>query len=181
MIYDGEIRGRYVKLRSIQPEDAEYSMRIRQDAEKNKFLHQVSTDVDHQRAWIEAQQKREGDYFFIVSTLDGKKNLGTVGVYDIQGQEGHLGRLLMFGNPFQTFEACILAMQFAYYTLGLEAMHGDVHVDNTASLSLSEALGFHFGEPIYDADLDRYFRWGTGTRSEYPQYEEKIKQMIYRD
>lgn len=181
MIYPKEIAGQYVKLRSIQLDDAEYSMRIRQDEEKNKFLHTVSTDVAKQRSWIEAQQKRAGDYFFIVESLDGKRKFGTVGVYNIQGKEGHLGRLLMFGNPFQTFEACILAMQFAYDTLGLEVMHGDVHVDNKASMDLSEALGLHFEEPIYDPDLDRYYRWGTGTKVEYPQYEDKIKQLIYRD
>ena len=112
--------------------------------------------------------------------MNGKK-IGTVGIYDIKGNVGHLGRLIIQGNPFQSFEATLLAIQFAYNILGLEELYGDVHIDNTASLNISEAVGIHFKEPVYEKEIDRWVRYGTAYRSEFPAYERKIKKLIYRD
>lgn len=179
MVYDKIIEGRYVRIRSISESDAQFSVRIRQDKEKTKYLHKVDNDVTKQCEWIKKQRHAQGDYFFIAEKLDGER-VGTVGVYDIKENVGHLGRLLMVGNPFQTFEATMLAMQFAYEILGLERLYGDVHVDNTASLHISEALGFHFDEPIYDKELDRYVKYGTSYRNEFSEYAESIKRLIYR-
>lgn len=180
MIYNKNIKGRYVLLRSIEEKDAEFSMLIRQDNEKTKYLHPVDANIEKQTEWIRNQRTEEGDYFFIVEDLDGRC-VGTVGIYDINGSVGHLGRLLMIGNPFQTFEAVILSMRFAFDALGLEELYGDVHVDNTASMNISEAVGFHFGEPIYEKELDRWAKYGKAYKNEFSQYEEEIRNMIYRD
>jgi len=180
LIWKENLAGQYVSLRSIEMEDAAYSLQIRQDKKRNQFLHAVNNDINQQRRWIRWQRQAQGDYFFITESTNGEK-LGTVGVYDIQGTQGHLGRLLMFGNPFQTFEACLLAMQFAYDMLGLETMRGDVDVRNMPSMHLSEALGFHFGETVHDAELNRDFRWGTAYRSEFPDYAAKLHALIYRN
>lgn len=180
MIYDKIIKGRYVLIRSITEDDADFSLAIRQDKEKTKFLHQVDNNLEKQTQWIKKQRLAEGDYFFIAETFDGKK-LGTVGVYDIHENVGHLGRLLMVGNPFQTFEAMLLSMKFAYEVLRLNELFGDVHVDNSASMNISEAFGFHFKEAEYDEELDRWVKYGTSYREEFPDYEQKISALIYRD
>ncbi len=180
MICEEIFKGRYVQIRSITEDEAQFSVDIRQDKEKNKFLHIVEANVEKQIAWIRKQQSAEGDYFFVAETLDGKK-VGTVGIYDIKGKTGHLGRLLMIGNPFQTFEAVLLSMKFAYDTLGLEELYGDVHVDNTPSLNISEAVGMHFKEPIYEEELDRWVRYGTAYKNEFAKYKEEIEALIYRD
>ncbi|MBQ8945910.1 MAG: GNAT family N-acetyltransferase [Lachnospiraceae bacterium] len=180
MIYDQIIKGRYVSLRSMDESDARFSLDIRQDKEKTKYLHPVDNDIDKQTAWIKRQMETPGDYFFVAETADGDK-VGTIGVYGIEGNLGHLGRLLMVGNPFQSFEATMLAMKFAYEILGLDELYGDVHVDNTASIHISGAMGFHFKEPVYEEELDRWVKYCTSYRSEFPEYEAKISQMIYRD
>ncbi|ORU00570.1 butyryltransferase [Anaerovibrio sp. JC8] len=174
------LKGRYVQIRSITENDAQFSVEIRQDKEKNKFLHTVEANIDKQIAWIKKQQNSEGDYFFIAEALDGKK-IGTVGIYDIKEKTGHLGRLLMIGNPFQTFEAVLLSMEFAYNILGLEELYGDVHVDNTPSLNISEAVGMHFKEPEYDGELDRWVKYGIAYKSEFPKYKGEVEALIYRD
>ena len=180
MVYDKIIRGRYVIIRSITEDDAEFSLAIRQDKEKTKFLHPVDNNLEKQTQWIRKQRKTDGDYFFIAETLDGRK-VGTVGVYDIEGKTGHLGRLLMVGNPFQTFEAMMLSMKFAYEILGLDELFGDVHVDNSASMNISEAFGFHFREAIYEEELQRWVKYGTSYKKEFPEYEKNISSLIYRD
>lgn len=180
MVYDKLIEGRYVRLRSAEEKDAQYIVDIRQDPGKTRFLHPVDNDVDKQKDWIKKQRESEGDYYFIAETFDGERK-GTISVYGITGNVGHLGRILMTGNPFVTFEATILAMRFAYYELELEELYGDVHVDNTASINLSGAVGFHFMEPVYEEELDRWVKYCTSYKTEFPEYEKSICEMIYRD
>lgn len=180
MVYDEILAGRYVTLHSISEADAQFSLDIRQIPEKNTFLHTVDNDLEKQKRWIEQQRGKEGDYFFVAETLAGEK-VGTVGVYDIHENKGHLGRLLFIKNPFQTFEGTILAMRFAYDVLGLDSLMGDVHEKNQASMDISEAVGFHFQEPVYDPELDRMVRYGTSYREEFPTYRKKIESLIYRD
>lgn len=179
MVYNKEISGEYVKIRSIKETDAEFSMKIRQDKKKNKFLHFVDNDIEKQRIWIKNQRETTNDYFFIAQTIE-EKYVGTVGIYDIVDKVGHLGRLLMIGNPFQTFEAMLLSMIFAYEILGLDELYGDVHVDNTASMNISEAFGFHFENPVYDKELDRWVRYGISYKSEFSDYRKSIEELIYR-
>ena len=184
MFYKETLKGQYVQLRSVSDskDDIDFTVKIRQNKEKTKYLHVVDADEEKQTEWIHKQQNAEGDYFFIVETNKGKK-VGTVGIYDIDTEEkiGHLGRLLMVGNPFLTFEGVLLSMHFAYYTLNLEKLFGDVHVDNISSLNISEAVGFHFEDPCYDSQLDRWVKYGTAYKSEFPKYEQEIKNLIYRD
>ncbi len=179
MVYDKILKGKYVKLRSIELSDAEFSMKIRQDKKKTKYLHVVEASVEKQIEWIKKQRKMEGDYFFITESLSDE-GIGTLGIYDIKKKVGHLGRLLMVGNPFQTFEAIILAMHFAYDILDLDELYGDVQVENTPSLHISEAVGFHFDTPVYDEVLDRWFRYGKAYKSEFSSYKSKINDLIYR-
>lgn len=179
MVREGLIEGRYITLRSMAEEDAEFSVAIRQDEEKTKFLHKVDNDLEKQLNWIRCQRQAQGDYFFVAEQPDGKK-VGTVGIYEIEGKVGHLGRLLMIGNPYQTFEAVLLAMKFAYDELELEELFGDVSVGNSASLSLSEAVGIHFVEPVYMEERNAYVQYGSAYREEFPQYAEKIEKLIYR-
>jgi len=180
MVYDKVIRGQYVQIRSIGLEDAEFSMEIRQDEKRTKYLHAVDADIEKQTKWINWQRENPGDYFFIAETLDGEK-VGTVGIYDIEGKVGHLGRLLMVGNPFQTFEALLLSIRFAYNELGLDELYGDVIVENTASLNISEAVGIHFDEPIYVEELGQWVKYGSAYKNEFPEYESKIEKLIYRN
>ena len=180
MVFKEPIQGKYVLIRSAEVQDAKFTMDIRQDKEKTKYLHVVDNNLDKQSAWLERQREAEGDYFFIAEDFKGK-GLGTVGIYDIEGKVGHLGRLLMIGNPFQTFEATLLSMIFAYDVLGLDELYGDVHVDNSPSMNISEAVGFHFRDPIYEEELDRWVKYGTSYKQEFPEYRNKIESLIYRD
>lgn len=179
MVYNKIIEGEYVRLRSITIEDAEFSLEIRQDPIRNRFLHHVDNDLEKQKRWIEDQRSREGDYFFIVETKKGKM-IGTVGIYDIKGDTGTLGRLLFIGNPYATFEGTMLAAEFGYEVLGLDKLTGDVDENNQASLNISEAIGFKFQESVYDEDMNRYVKYGIGYRSEFGKYKNQIKKMIYR-
>lgn len=180
MIFNGIIEGKYVKLRSIDSSDAEFSLSIRQDKKKTRFLHTVDNNLNNQIKWIENQRKANNDYFFIVETIDNKP-IGTIGIYDIEDKVGHYGRILSIGDPFQTFEANMLAVKWAYEFLGLDELYGDVEVENKASHRLCTTLGFKFDEAFYDKELDRNVQIGRGYKSTFCEAEFKLKKMIYKD
>lgn len=180
MIYKGEIVGKYVKLRSIEEKDAKFSLDIRQDKKHTRFLHNVDNDINKQIKWIQKQQNRENDYFFIVETTDGKL-IGTVGIYDIKNNKGHYGRILSIGDPFQTFEANMLVVEWAYEYLGLDELYGDVQIENKPSKRLCTTLGFKFGKTVYDEELDRYIQIGRANKDDFSIAENKLKRLIYKN
>ena len=52
MIYDKEITGLTVKLRSVEESDAEVTHAMRMDAEKVRYMHKVTGTAEDQRRYI---------------------------------------------------------------------------------------------------------------------------------
>lgn len=180
MVYEKIIYGTYVNIRSAVPEDAEETLKLRQNPQKTIFLHKLDNDVEKQRKWLNCQQEKNGDYFFVM--LDKQKNMyGTVGIYDIKEKRGHSGRLLSYGNAIQSFEGQLLATRFAFEYLGLEELWCDVDEKNMPSYKFCKEFGFQFDDPIYDQELDRYVRYGTLYKKDYMKYIKKIGCFIYRN
>lgn len=132
MVWNEKIEGKHVSLRSAEIEDAQFTYDIRQDKEKTKFIHQLNGTVEDQKKWLSQQRKREGDYFFVVETKEGVP-IGTSSVYNIQGDEGEGGRILLYGTPLQNAEAAILGYDFAFSMCGLNrlvltVLENNIHV-----------------------------------------------------
>lgn len=179
MLYNEVIHGNLVSVRSAVPSDAEQTLKLRQDPVKTRFLHQIDDDITKQVKWLEQQNEREGDYFFVM--LDKQNNMfGTIGIYDIEGKRGHSGRLLSYGNAIQSFEGQLLAIRFAFEYLRLEELWGDVDEQNIASYKFCSEFGFQFDPPVYEKELDRHIRYGTLYKKGYAKYVAKIERFIYR-
>ncbi len=181
MVWNDLIIGKYVRLRSIEDleDDVAFSLEIRQNENKTRYLHRVENNSEQQRSWIQKQRKREGDYFFIIEQPSGKK-VGTVGIYDIEDRVAQIGRVLMIGNPVETFESQLLAMQFAYEKLGIEELFSIICLENAASIRLAKALEFHFGDPIFLNEAREQVYQGWAYKSEFPICKERISKLIYR-
>ena len=82
MVYDKVIVGKFVDLRSITPEDAEFSYNIRADKRNKDTVGQLAESVDAQRRYIENQMQKPDDYYFVVLNKKGER-IGLIGVYDI--------------------------------------------------------------------------------------------------
>lgn len=90
MVYGEVIEGRYVDLKCCEEDDAEFTLSLRKDSNLGKFFPRIDNTVEEQKAWIRRQQKKEGDYFFVAWNKDGER-IGTIGLYDINGQSGEGG------------------------------------------------------------------------------------------
>lgn len=179
MIWNDVIEGKYVTLRSVTIDDAEITTQLRQDREKTKFLHVVSNDVEEQRKWIAKQNEAPDDFFFLV--LDKKNNaIGTMGISEISEQKGYTGRLLMYGNAFQSYEAYMLLIDFGFSTLKLNEQHGETDVKNVSAMNFSKMFGFKYGEPVFDPEMDRKKCDCTLSPEDFSVAKELIQRMIYR-
>jgi RimJ/RimL family protein N-acetyltransferase len=75
-----------IRLRLIEPSDAEFVLTLRLDARYNQFLSTVAPDIHAQRKWIEKYKSDEVNrtqFYFIIERNDGIP-CGTIRVYDLR-------------------------------------------------------------------------------------------------
>ncbi len=185
MVYEKELTGQYVRLRAIREEDAAETLRMRLNGDKNRFLHKVDDDVERQRQWIAGQRQREGDYHFVVYSVPSAKKeeeprmIGMMGIYEIEGKRGHIGRLLMEGNAMQSFEAYLLLFRFGFDVLRLEELYGDTDIENKAAYRFSQNFGFQYDAPVHDDEMNREVCYGRVYAGNFEAYGAKLDRMLY--
>lgn len=181
MIYDGEIVGKTVRLRSVTEDDAEVTLRMRMDPEKSRYIHKVSGDVENQRAFIRSQMTKEGDYLFLVESLDGRP-IGMKGVYDFDPETNTVetGRFISFGSQIQSIEALLLSFDFAFDVLGVDEIRMSVLSDNTNMKGVQE----RFGVEVTGVEANPEFQcdniYSILTREIYARTRSKIVSLIER-
>ncbi|RRK34682.1 N-acetyltransferase [Schaedlerella arabinosiphila] len=149
MVYDDVLKGRYVDLRAVSVEDAEFTLKIRQNPKNTRGIPKLNNTIEEQQEWIRNQRKKEGDYFFLVVSKSGEK-LGTTSIYNIEGDVGEGGRLILNGDAFQIFEASLLLNRFAFDNLGLNKIVGFTFASNKRAIRFNRKMGYVICEPEKD-------------------------------
>mgnify|MGYP003392389873 CR=1 FL=1 len=179
MVYDKVIEGKYVNLRSVNIEDADYTLSLRQDPELTKYLPKLDISLAQQKKWIEKQRSKPGDYYFIIQDKEGA-NIGVIGVYDVQGCQCETGRIAVKnGNSFQSLEAQLLTFDFAFDVLNLSKTVNYVYADNVHAIRLSQMFG---------AEVTNKFKDETGmirvdhviSVERYKESRKKLARILYR-
>ena len=179
MFYDGLLKGQYVDLKACSEEDAEFTLGLRQDSSLTKYLPRLDISIDQQRAWIRGQRGKEGDYFFVIMSKDGKR-LGTVGVYDIHDGVGESGRLAAIGDAFQNTEGVYLLHKFAFDILHLEKLTSYVYADNKRAIRFNSQFGGILLPPEENADGEM-IRRSYLTREQFYDSESKLIRLLRLD
>ena len=179
MVYDGVIEGRYVDLRSATEVDAEFTLAVRQDPEFNKYLPRVNNTLEQQKAWIKKQREKEGDYFFVVWDKGGER-LGTISIYDIQGDQAEAGRLTMRGNALQSVEAQLLSFYFGFNDLGLKEIVSYIYAENARALRFTQQFGGLLHEPFENENGQMECK-ATNSKEDFDTCEKKLSALIYRE
>ena len=178
MYYDGIVEGRYVDLKSVTVEDAEFTRNIRRDPDFAKFFPPLDNTVEQQKNWIISQQKKEGDYFFVVWDKSGNP-IGTIAVYDIEERSCESGRLAIKGNAFQSTEAQLLIFKFAFEYLNVDTVVGYIFADNERAIRFNKQFGCELEEPVMH-DNGHYMVKATYTKGAVEKASAKITRMMYR-
>lgn len=178
MFFDGVVEGRFVDLKSVTVEDAEFTRKIRQESDFSKFFPPLNNTIEQQRKWIEVHQTKEGDYFFVVWDKKGER-IGTISVYDIVDKCCESGRLAIKGNAFQAIEAQMLIFKFAFEYLGMNTVVGYIFADNERAIRFNKQFGCILDKPE-PHDNGHMMVKATYTKEAVEKATERIKRMIYR-
>lgn len=164
MILDKPVEGKNILLRSVEVTDAEFILPLRLDPQLNQHLNAVSPSVENQRNWIVEQQKRPLDYYFIIHDKKTKRDVGTVGLYEIDPDKGtfNWGRWIIVKDApmYTAVESTILIYDTAFNHLGLKEALSEVRLANY------KVINFHlsYGSVIYKLDeLNAYYSFSKDT------------------
>ena len=172
------IKGRYVDLRSCTEEDAAFTREIRRDPEFIKYLPKIDNTIEQQVNWIQNQRNKVGDYFFVVWNKN-KERIGTVSVFDIQGDNPKTGRLALKGNALENIEAQFLSFNYAFNTLGTEKLWGFIYSENHRAIRFAEIFGSTLMAPSIDLN-GRSIREVFFSKYSFNRKVPQIQKMIYR-
>ena len=73
LVYDKVIKGRFVDLRSITLDDAEFSYNIRADRKNRELVGQPAALIEEQREFIKWQMSEPNDYYFVALNKKGER------------------------------------------------------------------------------------------------------------
>lgn len=136
------IQGETVRMRPIAISDAEVTFRMRSDPEKSRYIHGATGTVDDQRAFIRKQISAVDEYLFVIEDLHGSL-IGMRGLYDYDPEENTIetGRFMSFGSQVQTIESMCLGFDFAFDTLGVDAVRMSTLSGNSNMRRIQEKFG----------------------------------------
>ncbi len=140
MVYDKLIKGKYVYLKSVSENDAEFTAKIRSDPELTKRIHKVDTTIEGQKKFINFQRNKDNDYYFIIRSIDDIP-IGTIALYNIEHESGELGRWVSYGNAIQNLETVILIHDIAFQELHLQSVFTCTNITNNRVISFWDRFG----------------------------------------
>jgi RimJ/RimL family protein N-acetyltransferase len=152
------LRGKDIDLVSVTARDAEFTLSLRLDRELTRHISRVDQDLQGQLAWIERYLEREQkgeEFYFVIADKSGNR-LGTIRLYDFQGDSFCWGSWIIKPGspPHVSIESALCIYEFAFGKLGFQRSHFDVRKTN------ARVLAFHarFGARIVREDeLDFFF------------------------
>lgn len=172
MFLDYKLKGKYVNLRSVTEDDAEFILKIRNNPQISKYLPPLNVSVEQQRQWISKQRIDQSSYYFILETPECTP-IGTLSLYDIIDNHGEGGRSCSIGEPFANIEASVLLNDFAFNNLKLSYTTIWVYEGNKPVIALNEAFGYEWTSSRVDSE-GQPFREGILLRNNYFNKRERI-------
>lgn len=176
MVYEGVLEGKFVNLRSVMKEDAEFILKIRNNPEISKFLPPLNVTIEQQQRWINNQRSDNDSYYFIIEDKR-KKQIGTMSVYNIQENHAEVGRSCSWGNSIQNSEAALILDDFIFQKLGIDYLDIWVYKDNKPTLALNKGLGC-----IWDGEREDEkgipYLYGTLTKERFKIKSKKIRNNL---
>ena len=139
------LQGQFVSLRPLSPDDAATTLQWRMSA-RAVFLQRGARTVAEQTTWILAHQ-REGEENFIIQA--GSQPVGMVSLHDIDAHNRNaiIGRLLI-GDAGAArsaplfYETELLLCDYAFETLRMHKLHGEIMEGHDAMLRTRLYLGY---------------------------------------
>lgn len=156
MVLNETIDGRFVFLRSITPDDAEFSYQIRCEDKNKNTVGQLAGSIEAQRQYIEKQMVTPGDYYFVICRKDGER-IGLIGLYNIEGEKAEIGRFVSDGDSVESLEADYLLSSYANLKMGIQVLSFIVYKNNTSHISNQKKRGYVPLKTIVRNGVEAYY------------------------
>lgn len=183
-----KLQGRYVNLREVRVEDAEFIFDLRR-SEKARYLDVISDNVEDQMNYIKNYLIKDNEWYFIVENKEFQP-LGTLRISHVGRERIILGPLDIENNNKNVFvygawimcdgatfkesiEGEYLLKRYAFEVLNLENCYFDVRKENRS------VINFHkrYGANIIDQDkVNYYFKL---TKDHFMANYSKFLKIIY--
>lgn len=130
-----------LRLRPVRLEDAGFIVWLRNLDHVRGRVGTSSTDVAHQKIWLNDYFERDGDYYFIAETPEGVP-VGTHGIYNVGAGRGESGRYIVRSDALAGVPVSVMALDLAFGPLGLTCLHAQCVSTNLEVCSLHRKTGF---------------------------------------
>jgi RimJ/RimL family protein N-acetyltransferase len=143
-------QGEHIRLRGVEPSDADTFWEWNQDTDMNRFLDQVwyPGSRERQRRWAEKTATTEptnDGYFWVIEAPDGQI-AGSISTHDCDRRTGTFSYGVSIRRTYQrkgyASDAIRIVMRYFFAELRYQKCTICVHAHNPASIRLHEHLGF---------------------------------------
>lgn len=166
------IGGKTLVLRNAVVADATFILSLRTNPQRSRHLSKVSDDLDAQIAWLTSYEERDTEAYFIIEDTHGNP-LGTVRIYDAQGESFCLGSWILLENapPSAAIESALIVYAYALESLGFQSAHFQVQKANERVWRFHERFGavrtsenevqyeYRLSNAAIKSSIDRYRRY----------------------
>lgn len=141
-IVSEKLIGKYVNLREVTVEDADFILSLRCDENKSKFLHKTEYNLENQITYLKRYFELSGEWYFIIENKNGER-IGTYRIYDVQGDSFCIGSWLMKDgvSSAESFESDWLLRMYGFDVLGFKKIHFNVCKGNKKVIAYHKMLG----------------------------------------
>ena len=134
--------GKYVNLREVTVDDADFILSLRCNENKSRFLHKTEYNLENQVAYIKNYFEIPDEWYFIIENKKGER-IGTYRIYDVQGDSFCIGSWLMIDgvSPAESFESDWILRMYGFDVLGFKRIHFDVRKGNKKVIAYHKMVG----------------------------------------
>lgn len=149
------IEGKFVNLRLVTVDDAEFVLSLRCNDKKAKYLHKTECDVKKQKNYIENCLSKDNERYFIIVNKR-QEPIGTYRIYDLKEDSFCIGSWLMVDgcSPMEMMEGDYLVRKYGFENLKYDKIHFDVRKGNKKVIRYHKMMG---ARQVGETELDYLF------------------------
>ncbi|GIP31284.1 GNAT family N-acetyltransferase [Paenibacillus sp. J2TS4] len=130
-----------LKLRPVTLEDAAFIFELRRDPKLAQYIGEFDEQFSVHVAWLKKYFQREGDYYFCIETARSNIPIGTIAIYNRNGNTAEWGRLIIQPHYPAAPGSVWLMYHVAFDILRLSSVFCRTVIDNQHVVSFHDNSG----------------------------------------
>ena len=152
-----KLQGKYVNLREVTVDDAEFILSLRYDPKKSRYINPTEYNIPKQQEYIRNYLKKDDEWYFIFENKEHKP-IGTERIYGVKGNQFTSGSWLMVDDAElgEVIEGGFHVLNYAFNVLGFEKDYFDVRKANKKVVRAHLNSG---AKIVGESDIDYFFEY----------------------